>query len=95
MNFLNTFSKKHHMSNLMKIYPVGVELLHADRQTNRQTRNEAVAFCNFAKTSKEGSIMKDHTGYMEQINRSGSCFQTSCQVQDLTFFRWCCGFKSS
>ena len=40
------------MSYLMKIYPVREELLHVDTQTDRQTRNEAVAFCNFANTSK-------------------------------------------
>ena len=41
------------MSNLMKIYPVGSELSHVDTQTDRQTCNETVAFCNFENTPKK------------------------------------------
>jgi hypothetical protein len=36
LNFLDRFSKILE-SNFMKICPVGVELFHADRQTDRQT----------------------------------------------------------
>ena len=37
LNFLNRFSKKIQKSSFNKIRPVGVELLHADRRTGRQT----------------------------------------------------------
>jgi hypothetical protein len=37
LNFLNTFSKNIQISNFMKIRPVGAELFHEDRQTERQT----------------------------------------------------------
>jgi len=33
MDFLDRFSKKPKMSNVMKIRPVGAELLHEDGQT--------------------------------------------------------------
>jgi len=38
MNFLYRFSKNTHISNFMEIRLVGAELLHADGQTDRQTR---------------------------------------------------------
>jgi hypothetical protein len=34
-NFLHRFSKNIQISNLIKISPVGAELFHADRQTDR------------------------------------------------------------
>jgi hypothetical protein len=39
MNFLDQFLKNPQMSNFMKIRPMGAELFHADRQTDRH--NEA------------------------------------------------------
>jgi hypothetical protein len=33
LNFFNNFLKNTQISNLMKIYPVGTEFFHADRQT--------------------------------------------------------------
>ena len=43
----------------MKICPVGAELLHADRQTDRQTdtKKQIVAFRNFADAPKNGYLM--------------------------------------
>ena len=35
--FIDRFSKKFQIINFMKIRPVGAELFHADRQTDRQT----------------------------------------------------------
>jgi hypothetical protein len=36
-NFLDIISKKGHTSSLIEIRPVGAELFHADKQTDRQT----------------------------------------------------------
>ena len=49
MNFLDTFSRKAYISNLIKIDPVAVELFHADGQTEMTL---IVAFHNFAKGPK-------------------------------------------
>jgi hypothetical protein len=48
--FSTDFKKITRKSNLMKIRPVGAELLHADRRTDGQTdmMNLIVAFLNFA-----------------------------------------------
>jgi hypothetical protein len=46
LNFLDTFSKKSQISNLIQIRPVGAELFHADRRTDIKI---IVAFRNFAK----------------------------------------------
>jgi len=47
LNFLNRFSKNPHISNLMKIRPVGVELFHADRRTDRhdEANSRSSQFC--------------------------------------------------
>ena len=37
LNLFDRFSKNAQISNLIKIRPVGAELFHADRQTDRQT----------------------------------------------------------
>jgi hypothetical protein len=42
--------KKTQISNLMKMHPVGAELLHTDRHTNRQDMTKLiVAYHNFTK----------------------------------------------
>jgi len=38
LNFLDGFSKNTHTSNFITFRPVGVDLLHAGRRTNRQKR---------------------------------------------------------
>jgi hypothetical protein len=50
LNFPDRFSKNAEISNLMKILSVGVELLHADGQTDMTKL--IVAFRNFSNTSK-------------------------------------------
>ena len=35
--FLTHFQKNHQMSNLMKIHPVGAEMLHVDAPTDKHT----------------------------------------------------------
>ena len=40
----------------MKTRPVGVELLHADRQTDRQTEMTKSLFRNFANAPKKGEL---------------------------------------
>jgi len=40
LKFLDKFSKNTRIPNFMKIRPVGSELLHADRQTNKWTDGE-------------------------------------------------------
>jgi hypothetical protein len=40
-NFLNRFSENTQIRNLMKIRPVGAELLHTDGQTDIQTEGRA------------------------------------------------------
>jgi hypothetical protein len=37
VKFLDRFSKNTEISNFMKIHPVGAQLPHAHRQTDRQT----------------------------------------------------------
>ena len=49
------FSKNTEILNFMKIHPVGVELFHADGETNRYDE----AFCNFAKTPKKDKLRKE------------------------------------
>jgi hypothetical protein len=54
--FLDRFSKNSHISNFLKIRPVGAELFHADGQTDGRTEKRTektqliVAFRNFANT---------------------------------------------
>jgi hypothetical protein len=58
LNLLDRVSKNTQVSNFMKIRPVGAELFHADRQTDRQTDMKlTVAFRNFAKTPKNTAIL--------------------------------------
>ena len=54
VNFVDRFSKNIHITNFMKIRPVGDELCHADRQTYRRTdiRTLIIAFRNFANAPK-------------------------------------------
>jgi hypothetical protein len=40
----------------MKIRPLGAELFHADRQTNRQTTKLIIAFRHYVKVSKNKII---------------------------------------
>jgi hypothetical protein len=42
LNFLDEFWKNFHISNFMKILPVGAELLHAEGWTHRQTDRQTV-----------------------------------------------------
>jgi len=59
MNFLDTFSKNAQISYLVKVRPVGGQLLHADRQANRRTdMNIIVAFRKFVKAPKYGKWQK-------------------------------------
>ena len=57
-NFLNRFSENTQIRNLMKIRPVGAELLHTDRQTYRRKDGQTditkliVAFRNSANAPK-------------------------------------------
>jgi hypothetical protein len=37
LKFLDIFSKNTHISNFIKILPVGAELFHAEGQADRQT----------------------------------------------------------
>jgi hypothetical protein len=65
-SFLDIFSKNAQIKNLMKIHPVGVVLLYADRQTDGRTDGRTdmakliVAFCNFSKapTEKTGRFLQ-------------------------------------
>jgi len=51
LNFLGTFSINAQISNLMTIRPVGAELLHADRQTDRHDETN-IRFRNFVNAPK-------------------------------------------
>ena len=54
LNFLDIFSKKSQISNFIKIRPVGTELFHADRQTDRRTDMKLiVVFRNFVNVPKK------------------------------------------
>jgi hypothetical protein len=50
LNFLDEFSKNAQISNFMKIRPVGVELPHADRQTDKYDEGNSLLlqFCELA-----------------------------------------------
>ena len=48
--FLNRFSKNNHISNFMKIRPLGAEFFHADRRTDMTKLTDP--FRNFAKAPK-------------------------------------------
>jgi len=52
LNFVDIVLKNTQLSNIMKIRPVGAELLHADRRSDERTdmTKLIVAFCNFANT---------------------------------------------
>ena len=54
LNFLDSFSKNTHISNFMKIRPVGAELFHADGRTDMTKL--IVAFRNFSKAPKTGTF---------------------------------------
>ena len=47
----------------MKIRHVGVELLHADRQTN-MTKSTVAFFCNFAKVTKTLLLKTQHVKWI-------------------------------
>ena len=49
--FWQTF-KNPQILDFMKIHPVGIELFHADRWTDRQTDRRAETFRNFADAPK-------------------------------------------
>jgi len=53
-NFQRRFSKNTKISIVMKIRPMGAELFHAERLTDRQTdmTKQVVAFQNFANVPK-------------------------------------------
>jgi len=42
LNFLDRFSTNAHISNFIKIHPVGAELLHTEGQTNRHETNSHI-----------------------------------------------------
>jgi len=48
LNFLDTISKNIQIQNFIKICPVGAELFHADRQTDRHDETNG-RFSQFAK----------------------------------------------
>jgi hypothetical protein len=59
LGFLNRLSKNTQISNVMKIHPVGVELLHVDGLTDRQAdmRKVIVAFRKFANAPKDYCLL--------------------------------------
>jgi len=67
---LAIFFKNTQISNFMKICLVGVELLHADRQTDTHTRMDTMkpiaTFCNFA-TMPTNHIYPFHTNEMKYL----------------------------
>jgi len=54
--FSTHFRKNSQISNLTKILPVGVELFHADGQTDRQHEANIVAFRNFENALKNHAV---------------------------------------
>ena len=57
------------MSNLIKIRPVGVELFHADGQTDETKL--VVDFCNFAYASKRNKLVQRDIRFSELYNLIG------------------------
>ena len=49
LNFLNKFSKNTQIPNFMKIRPVGAQLFHVDRRTDREANCRFSQFCKGAK----------------------------------------------
>jgi hypothetical protein len=66
MNFLDRCSRNTQISNFMKILPVGAELFHANRRTDRQTDGRIdmakpiVAFRNFPNAPKKRRLIHNH-----------------------------------
>jgi hypothetical protein len=56
LNFLDRLSKYPQISNFTKICPVGAELFHVKRQTDRHDK-AIIAFPNFAKTPKNDTML--------------------------------------
>jgi hypothetical protein len=52
LNFLERFSKNPQMSNLMKIRPVGAELLRVQTDGRTDMPNLIIAFRNFTKSAQ-------------------------------------------
>jgi hypothetical protein len=65
MNFLDRLSKNTQISNFMKIHSAGAELLHVERQTDRQTdmMRLTVAFQNFRNAPKNQFTCTNHVTY--------------------------------
>ena len=73
LNFLDRFSKNAEISNLIKIHPVGSNLLYEDGQTHRQTDGRTdtqtdgrtdvtkltVVFCNSANAPNNKLLISD------------------------------------
>ena len=66
LEFPPLFSKNIQILNFMKVHPVGAELFHEARQTDRHTDGEThvkkliVAFRNFANTHKRNSHHRNY-----------------------------------
>ena len=68
--FLNRFAKNTQILNLIKIGPVGSELLHADRQTDRLADMMKLIFVlrSFAKAPKNGRSINLNTRLPFNVN---------------------------
>ena len=71
LNFLDRFSKNTQIPNVMKIRPVGTELFHADRRTDKMKL--IVAFRNFANAPKTRSISAHNTGMHNFYQETDVC----------------------
>jgi hypothetical protein len=59
---LDIFSKSPHISNFMKIHPVGAEFFGAKRQTNRYGGANSLFICNFAFAPNDSHQYSDRNG---------------------------------
>jgi len=73
LKFFDRFLGSTQISNFIKIHPLGAELFHANRQTDRQTdmAKLTVEFRNFANTPKNRSSKAEEQNW--NMVKSQSC----------------------
>jgi hypothetical protein len=85
LEFVNRFSKNRptEISNLMKIRPVGAELLHEDGQTDMTKLT--VAFRNFANVPNKRNLLTNKVVSTESTSTTAFILETTTGCHTLRF----------